>query len=853
MSKKPVASDLALLDPFWKETVERRVLPNGLTVLVKRDATAPVASVQVWVKTGSVHEGPWSGAGISHFVEHLLFKGTSRREGRSISREVQAHGGYINAYTTFDRTVYYVDLPGEHVGVAMDLLADMVLHSTFPEAEVAKERDVILREIDMGRDDPDQRFSEALFETAFRRHPYRYPIIGYKDVFQTITREELLAYYRERYVPNNAVLVVAGAVDPAEIFRLAEQVWGSAPRGRLAPVHVPEEPAQLAPRALHRSDKVELTRAGLSWPLPGIQHPDAPVLDMLAGLLGGGDSSLLWQELREKARLVHTIDAHSWTPGSCGLFFVSFTCEPDKRTLAEAAIGKLVARVVRTGFSAEARRKALRQMVVSEINSRKTISGQAARLGSAEVVAGDLSFAHTYFARVGRITNRDLQRVAAAYLRPEVCTAVSLSPEGAAGVSPGVYREEGERSALYQEELANGVRLLIQENNSLPNVHVRVLCRGGVYADEAGRRGAAGLMTTLLTKDTKTRSAAEVASAIEQVGGALYPFSGNNSLGVALEVLPSDLELGLELLRQAVMEPTFRATSVAVEREAQLAELKQESDDAVTYARKSLRRRFFHGHPLAEEIGGVPEELRQVKPADLARLWARVRVGGNVVVSVAGAVSAKKLAARLRPWLQRIPRGTFVEAASPFIPAPGRSEVDVQEREQAVVYCAYPCGGVRANDLYVAEVADELFSGMSSRLFERVREEKGLAYFVRSSRIVGLDTGLFAFMAGTHPTHVEAVQREYAAEVERVRAGRVEPEELTRCQVRLKAGRKMGLQTNGARAMLVGLNALYGWPQEEVEAYDERIDAVTVADLRTFARTYFREEQALRYVLRRQI
>ena len=181
--------DLVLLENLWRESVERYTLPNGLTVLLKRDAAAPVSSVQVWVKTGSIHEGGALGAGLSHYLEHMLFKGTTRRAGREISATVQAHGGYINAYTTFDRTVYYIDVPGEHTGVAIDLLADATLHSTLPAEEVEKEKQVILREIDMCLDDPDQRLSQALFETAFRRQVlYRQPIIGHRDVFAAMTR-----------------------------------------------------------------------------------------------------------------------------------------------------------------------------------------------------------------------------------------------------------------------------------------------------------------------------------------------------------------------------------------------------------------------------------------------------------------------------------------------------------------------------------------------------------------------------------------------------------------------------------------------------------------------------------------
>jgi zinc protease len=322
---KSIAPSFNLLESLWSDRPLRSVLPNGLTLILKPDRSAALASVQVWVKTGSIHEGTQLGAGLSHFLEHMLFKGTGKRAGREISATVQAHGGYINAYTTFDRTVYHIDLPSEHVDVAVDILADAVLHSTVAAEDVARERDVILREIAMTHDDPDNRLWEALFSTAFREHPYRQPIIGHRDVFAAVTRDDLYGYYRTRYVPENLVVVIVGDIDPAAAAASVGRHFGTTPRSRLVPAPVGAEPPQLAPREDHKYEDVELTRAVLTWPIPGLADPDAPVLDVLAAILGNGDSSILWTEVREKAGLVHAIHASSWNPGTSGLFCVAMT------------------------------------------------------------------------------------------------------------------------------------------------------------------------------------------------------------------------------------------------------------------------------------------------------------------------------------------------------------------------------------------------------------------------------------------------------------------------------------------------------------------------------------------------
>ncbi|MBX3748999.1 MAG: insulinase family protein [Opitutaceae bacterium] len=843
--------DLHLLERFWREPVHRTVLPNGLTVLVKPDAGAPVVSVQVWVRTGSTHEGDLAGAGLSHYLEHLLFKGTANRAGRDISSVVQAHGGDINAYTSFDRTVYHIDLPAAAAGLAIEVLADMVLNSTLPPEEVERERSVILREIDMGQDDPDHRLAESLFATAFRTHPYRHPIIGHRDLFAAVTRDELLRYYRARYVPDNLTVVVVGDIDPAQVEADVRRHFGGAKRAALAPVLVPEEARQLGPRSLHRYEDVEISRAGLAWQIPGLTHPDAVALEALATVLGAGDSSLLWQEIREKAGLVHAIDATSWNPGSVGLFYISFTCDADKREKATAAVHAALRRWGRRGIGAALVRKAVRQLVVGEINTRKTMAGQAARIGAAEVVIGDLDFGRTYFERLVALRPADLQRVLRAYLQPQGLTSVSLNPAAAATAAASARAEGVEPGDFTAIALPNGARLLLQPHAHLPNLHLRLSCLGGGRYEDPARRGATALLATMLTKDTRLRSAAAVARTIEEVGGVFHAFSGNNSFGLALEVLPTDAARALTLLGEAVHEPAFRRDTFEQERDAQLAAIRQDNDDVVTLGRRLLRRKFFGSHPLAIDAPGDEAGLAALQPGDLKALHRRLMVAGNVVLSVVGDFDPRHLAPKLKAFLARLPRGhANLASANAALPAEPGAFVERQPRQQAVVFQAFAGPALGAPDYYVAEVADELFSGMSSRLFERVREEKGLAYFVRSARVIGLDAAMFYFMAGTAPDSEAAVLAEVEAEIARVAAGCVEPAELARCQTRLKAARRMGLQTNASRAGQAGLNALYGLPVDDWKNYDRQIDAVTVAALAEFARRYLRADARVQLVVR---
>src|SRR3954464_7981293 len=250
---------------FPPSAAEKRILSNGLTIIVQVDRSAPVASVQAWCGTGSVDENQHLGAGLSHILEHMLFKGTKSNPANAIAQKVQDVGGYINAYTSFDRTVYWIDVPKDGVPVAVDVLADAMMNSTLPVEEYAKEQEVIRREFAMGMDDPDRMAGQLLFATAFQRHPYRLPVIGLLDVFNQLTQEQVMAYYKSRYVPNNLTFVIVGDVDAEAVHTQLAGFFESYPERPLRPIYIPPEPTQLGRREANRDFPTELSRLSLAW------------------------------------------------------------------------------------------------------------------------------------------------------------------------------------------------------------------------------------------------------------------------------------------------------------------------------------------------------------------------------------------------------------------------------------------------------------------------------------------------------------------------------------------------------------------------------------------------------------
>lgn len=840
-----------LIERLFKAPVERHTLANGLTLVHRPDFSSEVVSVQVWVKTGSIHEDAFIGSGLSHYLEHMLFKGTERRDGKSISREVHALGGAINAYTTFDRTVYYIDAPSTAFKQVVDILSDIVLHSTLPEHEVERERAVILREIDMGLDDPDRQLSQALFRTAFQRHPYREPVIGHRALYEQVSCDELRAYYHARYVPNNMVVSIVGAVAPEDCLAEVEQLFGAVPRGRLAPVSIEEEPVQLAARREDIVGAYNIFRGGLGFKVPHMSHPDSPCLDALAHALGGGESSLLWERLRNQRSLVNYIDCRNWNPGGRGLFWISYVCDPSKSSIVEEAILEVLAEVADQGLPESVVEKARRQALTSEINGRKTMSGQASRLGLGEVVVGDIHYGRRYLKSLQAVCSADLQVVAQRYLVEEGMSSVTLGPASATEGRRAAVEDRLSLPPFDELDFSSGARLLLQPDNRLPKVHLRCVMQGGPFYEPSNQRGVSSLLAELLTKDTARRSASEIAELVESIGGSFSATGGNNTISMAIEVLPADLNIALELLSDALTAPRFDAATFETEREAQVANLLEEDDEILEFGFRQLRARFFGEHPFSVGADGRVADLEALSLADVEAHYRELVHAGNIVLSVTGDFEATRLLEQVRPLLEtQLPTQAFTPAdvSLPLevLPYTGYEKMD---REQAVVLQAYPDTGIQSKDYVVAEMLNELFSGMSSRLFERVREDQGMAYYVGTTRVIGLQSGMFVFYAGTHPEQAEAVVREMDLEIARVAAGEVTADELARCRTRLKAARPMGKQTIGARAMHAAIQHTYGLPIDDDAEHARQLDAVDAAHLARFAQAHFTSDQRVQLIV----
>ncbi len=840
---KAAATNDSTVITFPPSTAQKWVLPNGLTVIVQEDHSAPVASVQAWCATGSIDEDEHLGAGLSHILEHMLFKGTKTRSTNVIAQKIQDVGGYINAYTSFDRTVFWIDVPKDGVATALDVLADAMMNSTLPPKEYMKEQEVIRREFAMGLDDPDRVAGLLLFATAYQRHPYHFPVIGDIEIYNQLTQDQVMQYYKTRYVPNNLTFVVVGDVDIAKVRQQLTEFFKAYPEKSLKPIFIPEEPPQLGRREVHQEFATELTHLSLAWHIPEVTNPDVPALDLLSTVLGDGRSSRLYRRVREEAGLAYRISAFSYTPGDPGLFGIDATLDPKKREAAEQLVLHILDEVKQAGVTAEELIKAKKISLSHHLGALTTMRGQASDIGSNWLLTRNLNFSRDYLDAVQKVTLDDIKRVAAHYLTNENLTVISLNPKGSLLPKAGAAKpiSAGE---VQKFELSNGLRLLVREDARLPLVAVGAVFRSGLLAETPQTNGITRLMAKALLKGTTTRTAEQIANEIEAVGGSMSSEASNNTFNVSLEVTKPDVKLAVELLSDVLLNAIMPEKAIAREKEIQLAAIKQEEEQMTTVARNILRQALFTQHPYALRANGSVDSVQRLTQKDLLEFRDRYVVAKNGVIFVFGDVKAAEVKQLFEKALGGMRPGALaLTDAHPAAPLGKTESVESRkDKAQGIIMVGYRGADIFSPDRYALQLIDEASSDLGSRFFIRIREQMGLAYYVGASQMEGLVPGLFAFYLGTDPQKVEPVKIALLDEIRKLATDGLTNEELARAKKKLIGQQEIANQSNDSFGYQCALDELYGLGFNYYKSLQHNVEAVSLDDIKRVAAKYFRDQ-----------
>jgi zinc protease len=866
---------------------EIHTLANGLTVLLQSRYSAPVATFWVWYRVGSRNEIPGL-TGISHWVEHMMFKGTPTYPGKTLTRYVDRLGGRWNAFTWKDYTAYHEVLPAEHLHVVVGLEADRMRNTIFDASEVERERTVIISEREGSENFPSYLLYEEVDAAAFKTHPYRSPVIGWKSDLRSISRDDLFRHYRSHYAPNNAVIVAVGAFDVGRALDLIRESFESIPSAPIPPLRA-VEPVQEGER------RVMLQRPGgataylhVVHHVPEGAHADLPALLLLDGILSGfkgvvpfdqpqgSRSSRLYRALVEtglaadvSSSLIPSIDPTLWR------LTATVRSGVDSRSVEDRALRELQ-RLGMEPVDVSELTKVKKQAKAQIVYSRDGVYRTAMGLGAFSIVDRPEAFG-TLLDRLERVTPDDILRVATTYLHAKNRTTGTYLPEpGAVTAAPsaaayqpsitssnvsnhGVFwyagRERAEArstsltaphvpitpDSVTRTELHNGLVLLVREQPGSGMVALQGFIRAGAMYD-AERSGLARFVTAMLQRGTRTRSSQEIAEAFEGMGAILSLRVDLETVGIGLRALKEDFNQAFEILGDVLTAPAFPPDEIERARGEILTGIRVGLQDTRHVAERTFRRLMFPpGHPHARVPDGDEDAVTVLGRPELEEYHLNYLRPESTVLAVVGDITAADtlsvVGEFLSGWRRR---GVWsLPPIPPVPPAAGavRRDARMSGKVQSDLIVGTP-GVARTDPAYYETMAANLILGqigLMGRLGESVRERQGMAYYAYSDLRAGLLSGPWWIRAGVNPANEDRALSSILDEVKRFQDDGPEPSELADAREYLVGSMAVRLETNGGIAQTLADIELYGLGLDYLQRYPGIIRTLGVADLKRAA------------------
>ena len=841
--------------PSWGNSqIQKYTLDNGLTVILKENHSSPLVCFQMWIKVGSADEQDKE-AGITHLIEHMLFKGTAKRKVGEIAREVETAGGDINAFTSYDETVFYLVIPSRYFTSGLDIMADAIQNSSFDPEELKREKEVVLEEVRMRTDQPSTKLYETLFSAAYTVHPYQRPIIGFAKTVQSFDRARVMEYFRKWYTPDNMCLVVTGDFRPDEAMASIKKAFLNFSSHIKATPNRPAEPPQRELRSIILQEDVQKSYLEMAFHIPAISHNDLYPLDVLASILGDGESSRLYRKVKSEAGLVNSIDASSFTPKDPGVFMIGCLLEGDKVKPTLTKIFQELYRIQDEPPSSEEIQKAKLKLTSDFIYSQQTIQGEGRQLGYFETVVGDVAFEQTYVERINQATVQDIIKVAQKYLTPQNATIGLLLPEKETPVitseeikktiallnPPPIASLESGSPVTKKFILPNGITLIVRENRNLPIVSMQAVFLGGVRFEKKENNGINNFIAEMLTKGTKKRSALDIAKEIESMAGEVSGFSGRNSFGVSCTILSRFFEPGLELFSDVLINPSFPDEELAKKRTDILAAIERDKDQPFSFIRKKFDAFFFENHPYGMDALGTKDVVNTLTSQNLEKYYANLARSKNLVITIVGDVKideAKKMVEALFHGFSDLPC-VYPAVSQELQPVAIRQkEIKQGKKAQAQVMLGFHGVDIKNSDKYSLDVLNTILAGQGGRLFTELRDKQSLAYVVTSFAWEGIDPGYIAFYVGCEPSKVEKAIEEIKKEIQKITEEKVSPKELERAQNYLVGNFSIEHQTNASQAADMAFNERYGLGYDYSEIYLDKILKVSVKDVQRAAKKY---------------
>lgn len=844
-------------------------LKNGMKVVLVESHKSPVLSIQMWVKTGSADEKKGE-EGISHFIEHLVFKGTRRFKVGEIAATVEGAGGELNAYTSFDQTVFYVTISKEFQKAGLEVISEMMGFPSFDEKEINNEREVVIEEIKRSNDSPHRQASKLLFSTMYKKHPYGIPVIGYAENISTVSRDTLVNYYHGRYNPQNMTLIIAGDFNSPDMRKQIDEYFGPFSKNKLRVVKRAKNAALKTGAVVVEKAPFAETIVHMAVPIPKASHRDVAALEVFALILGQGESSRLNQRLRMNEHLVNYAGSSVFVARDPGFLAISLSLNEKDLVPALKALEEELLKAVSEPPTEQEVKKAMTNLASEQFYHQETVDGLARNYGHYQDLFGNPEYFAKFLKQVESLSGNEIMKAGRKYLDLGNISMVVMTPENKETVEPLMRgwvkdfrkklktakpkaakakktrakkvsfvfkKSKTAQTGVEKWELENGITVITRPNMDTPVISVRCAALGGSRLETRETQGATELLSRVWTAGAGSYSELDINQKCDEMAASLSAFGGRNSEGLTMSCLRPFLGDMMELMCLTLTDPMFESAAVAREVKSMQEHVKLRQDNPSQLCILEFMKSMFGSHPYGRDPYGDPAGIGRLNQTSVRHIY-RQKTGLAIVAS--GAFDSKELHKMIQDKLGGLKPGPLGVKHVPLqYPERDVRQYLKSEKQQSHIVVGYPGLDLKSPERFTLQVLQSILAGQGGRLFVELRDKASLAYSVTPLRMEGIDGGYFGAYIGCSPEKAETAIKMMDVEFKKLATTKVPAEELARAQRYLIGKHDIELQRNSNITSALLFDHIYGIDYMETFRFAERVRAVSADSIRALADKLF--------------
>ena len=828
-------------------------LDNGQSVIIKEVHDNPIVIIDTWIKTGSINETDENN-GVAHFLEHLFFKGTSKHPANEFDKVLEAKGAITNAATSKDFTHYYILIPSQYFDLAMEYHSDMLQNPLIPRKELEKERKVVIEEISKNNDRPYTTLYRNMIKGFYNIHPYKRDVIGTKEVIETISREQILDFYNNWYVPQNMTTVIIGDVNTQKALESVKNNFNKhvdVKDRKLVPVYkLDKKPASQIEKKAELKVETGSILIGFKGCHP-VTHKDSYVLDVLATILGEGKSSRLYKSLKEQKQLVHSISASHSSMKDDSIFYISANYITEDMEHLKNAIFDEIDNLYKNGLTEDELKKAKNIIERDTFYSRESISNIASEIGYTVTITNGMEYYRNYLENINKVTVNDIKRVIKDYLNRDSAVISIVMPVNEA--KPKVEKAEkknfqakviSKNNDTVEYELENGATLIITKNTANDIIAMEMASRGGNNLEKIP--GTAAVTAQTMLKGTRKYKDQELSLLIEENGIRLVPFSKGDSFGIAAKFTKNEKDLALEIFEEVAKKASLDTFDIERVKSDKMYSIKNAKNTPESVAFDEFRTALWQGTPYGNTGKVLEKTIPSITREDVETFYKNIFPAENVVITINGNVDNQEFIDYFSKILSNSGKTPIKlsDYKSKYKSLQHNKTIKVSKDSQAVwVLIGWLTDGVtNEKDWAALQIIDSILgSGMSSRLFTDLRDEQGLAYQIGSSFTANVNKGVFAVYIATNPATAEVAKNGMMKEIDKLKKEFVTYKELSEAQDKLLGNFVLSMETNMDKASMINSLEISGRNYDFIDRYPEIIKSVTVQDIIRTANKYFNQ------------